>query len=90
MSQFLYSYCDTVWYGVLSYLFIKGSNDNWEGSIRAREEVKMLFANGQLVHTHPQLLQAIVSKIPALPPDKLRQVFVAYWLSPEEIGRAHV
>lgn len=43
----------------------------------------MLFVNGQLIHTHPKLFQAIISKIPVLIPDRLKYAFSTFWLSSE-------
>ena len=64
-------------------MFILEFEDEWLGTMKTREEIKVLFTSGNLFHTHPELFQKIISNFPVLSPDKLKYVISEFWLSPE-------
>ena len=63
------------------------SDQEWLGSLKAREEWTTVFTSGQLVHTHPELFQRIAAKFPPLPVERLKFVRAEFWWPLED--RAH-
>ena len=45
----------------------------------------LLFSKGSIVHTHPQLLQAVSATFPKLTPDRFKHAVGLFWLPPKEV-----
>ena len=77
LNLFLYKY--------LHYTSILDFSEEWLGSIKTIEEIKLLFTKSNVIHTHPQLLQEASAKFQTIIPDRFKYAVGSFWLSPEAV-----
>ena len=65
--------------------FILDHTEEWVGSLKAIEEINMLFSKGNISHTHPQLIQDAYTKLPKLTPERFKYTVGKFCLSQSEV-----
>ena len=59
---------------------------DWLGSQKFTEEIGIMFTNGKLLITHPEIFQQISKNFSPLSTDRFKRVIADFWL-PQEAER---